>query len=294
MTVEPSASTARANTATREAILRDALQEFETRLASRTRVPANKLGEFFRWSDDMLERESHAVSRILKRFAEAVVESMESPDSADYFLRELDLKAISRDHDWRAIFSTIRAQEDGYEGFKRAVLIKYLQYLSFRKRLVEFVRTGKRGLEDTSEHSRASMDALSFDLLELDNKFEADSIIKRAEGDFVRLPLGESVTIVLPVGRKANIMLAGHAFRLTGAKPPSLIDQNGVMYFLKEGRNIVGRHPESDIVIDPDFSDVSRAHVIVEWDGVAGVALVDLSSCGTFVRADALRPAEDG
>ena len=134
------------------------------------------------------------------------------------------------------------------------------------------------------------MDALSFDLLELDNKFEADSVIKRAEGDFVRLPLGESVTIVLPVGRKANIMLAGHAFRLNGAKPPSLIDQNGVMYFLKEGRNIIGRHPESDIVIDPDFSDVSRAHVIMEWDGVAGVALVDLSSCGTFVRADALRP----
>ena len=40
-------------------------------------------------------------------------------------------------------------------------------------------------------------------------------------------------------------MLAGHAFRLTGARPPSIIDQNGVMYFLKEGRNMVGRHPES-------------------------------------------------
>ena len=117
--------------------IRNALNKFEGRLAERTKVPPNKLGEFLGWSEERLKLESKTVAKVLKRFAEAVVDSMEHPDSADKFLRELDLRSISRDHDWWAIFSTIRAQEAGYEGYKRAVLIKYLQYLSFRKRLIE-------------------------------------------------------------------------------------------------------------------------------------------------------------
>jgi len=109
------------------------LQQFETRLTERTKIPPNKLGEYMSWPEDRLKRESSTVSRVLRRFAEAVVDSMENTGAADRFLQDLDLKSISRDHDWRAIFSTIRAQEAGYEGYKRAVLIKYLQYPELQK-----------------------------------------------------------------------------------------------------------------------------------------------------------------
>ena len=100
-------------------MVQDGPTEFESRLAFRTKVPAERLHEFLSWPIYKLRRESEHVSRVLKRIAEAVVNSMENPASTNAFLRDLDLKSISRDHDWRAIFSTIRAHESGYGGYKR-------------------------------------------------------------------------------------------------------------------------------------------------------------------------------
>ena len=270
--------------------IRDVLHKFESRLAERTKVPPHKLSEFMEWPEERLKLESKTVSQVLKRFAEAVVDSMESPDSADQFLRDLDLRSISRDHDWRAIFSTIRAQEEGYEGYKRAVLIKYLQYLSFRKRLIEYVSASRSGLEETEEYSDITLFALRFSA-------EAEKVTdihgRSMDPNFLRLPLGESVDLEVPHGQEVSVMLAAHVYRLSGDRPPVMMDQNGVSYVMKEGRNMVGRHPEGDVVVDPNFSDVSRAHVIVEWDGSARVRLIDFSSRGTYVHRSALeRPSE--
>ncbi len=269
--------------------IRDALHKFESRLAERTKVPPNKLSEFMEWPEERLKLESKTVSQVLKRFAETVVDSMERPDSADKFLRELNLRSISRDHDWRAIFSTIRAQEAGYEGYKQAVLIKYLQYLSFRKRLIEYVSASRRGLEETKEYSDITLFALRFSA---EAKKVTDEHGRSMDPDFVRLPLGESVDLEVSHGHQISIMLAAHVYRLSGDGPPVMTDQNGVSYVMKEGRNMVGRHPEGDLVVDPNFSDVSRAHVIIEWDGVARLRLIDFSSRGTYVHRCALeRPS---
>jgi len=83
-------------------------------------------------------------------------------------------------------------------------------------------------------------------------------------------------------------MLAAHVFHLQGASPPTLTDQNGVSHALRVGRNTVGRHPEGDIVASSDFNDISRAHLILEWDGAHRVRLIDFSSRGTYVHRDAL------
>jgi hypothetical protein len=101
--------------------------------------------------------------------------------------------------------------------------------------------------------------------------------------DFVRLPLGEPIEIPLPGGRELKLMLAGHMFRVMGATPPILVDQHGVTYFLKEGKNMLGRHPQSDIVANPDFRDISRAHLLIEWQGNHAISVTDLSSRGTFI-----------
>ena len=111
--------------------------------------------------------------------------------------------------------------------------------------------------------------------------------------NFVRLPLGESVDLELEHGHDVSVMLAAHVFRLSGDRPPVLSDQNGVSYVLKEGRNMVGRHPEGDVVADPNFNDISRAHVIIEWDGEGRLRLIDFSSRGTFVHRQALERPSD-
>jgi hypothetical protein len=114
--------------------------DFESRLSSRTKVPAERLSDFLDRNEDKVRQEAKVVSRILKRFAGAVVQSIEKPESMDSSLVELDLKTISRAHDWRAIFSTIRGHEgEDAEQLKRAVLIKYVQYLSFCKRLLDYI-----------------------------------------------------------------------------------------------------------------------------------------------------------
>ncbi len=283
---------------TREGMIQDGPTAFESRLAFRTKVPAERLHEFLNWPVYKLRRESEHVSRVLKRIAEAVVNSMENPASTNAFLRDLDLKSISRDHDWRAIFSTIRAHEGGYDGYKRTVLIRYLQYLSFRKRLLEYIYTRKQGYDE--------MDSYSDELTEYpsplpmpapDPGFNAgdgpvsEDGLRRFTGDFRRMPLGEALEILVCKDEKLDIMLAGHLFRIIGGHPPSLIDQNGVTYFLKDGRNMVGRHPESDVPIDQNFSDVSRAHVIVEWEGTDRIIVIDLSSRGSFIRHKILEAA---
>lgn len=171
--------------------LRNALDKFEHRLSELTKVAANKLGDFMAWSEDRRKLESKAVSKILKRFAAAVVDATENIDHADKFLRELDLRSISRDHDWRAIFSTISAQESGYDGYKRPVLVKYLQDLSFRKRLIEYVSASRRGLEETDEYLDITLFALRFGA----EQAKADPHGRPGDTNFVGLPLGESVDL---------------------------------------------------------------------------------------------------
>jgi len=223
---------------------------------------------------------------------------MENPASTNAFLRDLDLKSISRDHDWRAIFSTIRAHESGYDGYKRTVLIRYLQYLSFRKRLLDYIYTRKQGFDEMDSYADELTEYPSPPPLAApDTGFDSgdgpmsEDGLRRFTGDFRRMPMGEALEIPLAKAEKLDIMLAGHLFRIIGGHPPSLIDQNGVTYFLKDGRNMVGRHPESDVPIDQNFSDVSRAHLIVEWEGTERITVIDLSSRGSFIRRTILEAA---
>lgn len=278
------------------------LSHFERSLQARTKVPLDRLDQYLGLSDQDLRQEVHGVARILKRFAEAVSASVEDPTSAGDFVRELDLRSVSRDHDWRAIFTELREHGGGYEGHKRAAIVKYLQYLSFRRKLLGFIYARRAGLEQTDEFSELALSAVGFDRsFRSPPGFEGEDAAAEGEGPegrrptHMRLPLGEPVEIRLPPDANVELMLAGHMFRLVGTRLPSLVDQNGVMYFLKEGRNVVGRHPESDISVDPNFRDVSRAHLIVEWSGGEELTLTDLSTRGTFIASSAVqRPAPPG
>ena len=88
------------------------------------------------------------------------------------------------------------------------------------------------------------------------------------------------------------IGLARHPFELIAAHEPYLMDSNGVTYFIRKGRNVVGRHPESDVKIDANFSTVSRAHMVLEWDGLRRFQIMDLSTRGTLLPESVLEAAK--
>jgi len=268
------------------------LSEFVSHLSSRTKVPSRRLEEYLTWPDQELRQEVHSVSKLLRRFSKAVVSSMEDTASIDAFWQEVDLKSISRDHDWRSIFSSLRHAGLSHLEHKRAVLVKYLQYLTFRKRLLELICLRK---PDSSSHREAVpgqvLTAGVDDNGSARNEVAPTPIVQHPNGrDFVRLPLGEPIEIPLPAGRELKLMLAGHMFRVVGATPPILVDQHGVTYFLKEGKNMLGRHPQNDIVANPDFRDISRAHLLIEWRVNHAISVTDLSSRGTFIAIQYLVP----
>jgi hypothetical protein len=247
------------------------LVRFESKLAPFTKVPIERAQMYLTWSHDDVRREANGVARVLKRFANAVVSAVENPQRARQFLRTLDLKLITRDHDWRAIFSTMRSNEASGGA--------------------DFILAKKQGLEETDEFDEVNLNPGDSDtsgkrpLFEVPPKVAGDI----AAEQFVRLATGESVAVRLEEGEKVELKLGSHPFRLVHASPPCLMDQNGLMYFLRPGRNMIGRHPESDVALDPDFGNVSRAHLIIERESDAMLRLMDLSSRGTFLRREALQ-----
>ena len=166
----------------------NSMADFEAELARRAKVPAPKLQELLRNNEGQIRQEAEAVTTILKRFAGAVVDSMDNPDGVGSFLRALDLKAISRDHHWRTIFAELRTRDKRFEQHKRVLVIKYLQYLSFRKKLLDYIYERKVGLEETNNHPDLTI-------------FPAPSDPHRLSGgavpasEFSRIPMGESVTV---------------------------------------------------------------------------------------------------
>ena len=86
--------------------------------------------------------------------------------------------------------------------------------------------------------------------------------------EFSRLLIGESLTLAVPRSGSKELMFSRYMFRVLGASHPCLVHQNAGTYFLQQGRNMVEGHPESDVVVDADFHEVSRAHRLL--NGTAG------------------------
>lgn len=255
-------------------------------LSACTKVPPERISEFLDWPPARLHRETRQVGRILVRFAKAVLDSMASSSAGDEFVRSLDLASISRDHDWRVIFSTIRDAPGTDVHFRHQALVKYLQYLGFRKRLLEFIHARRQGLEETANYSGLHYHATT--TLGLPER-EAGAGERFLAGDgraYTRLPLGETVDLHLARQPTYKLVLAGYVLYLHGMRPPMLRDKQGRRYGLRRGRNVVGRHPESDIELDASLSGVSRAHLVLAWDGAERVSVTDLSSTGTLLRVD--------
>lgn len=249
----------------------------EEELSQYTRVPPEALGRYLAWPESTLKQEVNAITTILKRFAKAVVDATSQPENANVFLRELDLRSISQDHDWRHIFEAIQNRSDNDSGYNQTVLIKYLQFLSFRKRLFEFVYARKAGLEDTTAFAQTAL-------------FPSSEAMRKNQGastnPWIRLPMGEAVTVGLSRESSVELRLTKYRLLLLGGDQPVVIDENDNHHPIRCGRNIVGRHPESDIVIRTGSAMVSRAHLLLERSESSDeLTIMDLSSGGTYIQA---------
>ncbi len=266
------------------------LAEFDFALASRTEVPTPKITSLVRLSDEALKDEARAIKKVEMHFVDLVTANMEDPAALGHDLRGLDIKLFSQDHQWRSIMSALREQASDYDDYKKLALVKYMQYLSARQEIVKSISAERQQrvrvpvFPEKPEAQVANQplrDTVGFQLT-------ADKGEKAQSEGFARLPKGEAVAIRLQAGQKLDLSLAGHRFRLLEGSPLRLVGENGDQHTLQQGKNLIGRELGNHVVVDSSYRDVSRKHLLIDFADPRTVRLTDVSSQGTFVRADAL------
>lgn len=242
--------------------------EFENILPARLSQVEN-VERYLGASPAWIRVEGDRIGRTLARFAQAVADAMESPRCAHDFIQRLDLRTVSRDHNWRRIFTELADRDPCFDGHKRTLIIRYLQFLSERKRILDDVEVHGAGLEGTT-------------------KWPAVEVPQGSAGcQFRSLAIGETAAVELSVDHPVSIWMGDVAFSVVGreqpdrpppvsaADPPAqnfrpsrvdLLGPGGYEKQLRLGRNILGRHPECDIVLDSQWRGLSRVHLILEWD----------------------------
>ena len=261
--------------------VRDAtVDDFEVMLAQRADVTGNVRAQVAQLPDVKLDNYSKSVARILNQFAEAVARATTDMSLPDTFVDSFDLRYISRDHDWRAVFSALRDQGAGHRRHKLVAMEKYLQYLATRRDLVEKILADRERLQETAGHDEPTVPGAR-DTTALEPLPDGEPV------ELKRLPNGESVEVELPADGSVRMQLGKHQFSLVGPIP-QLIDENQHAYPLRRGRQSVGRHAECHVRLDANFSNISRIHMLVEWRGQNVLSITDVSSLGTFVDPDAI------
>ncbi len=262
-------------------------RDFEFALAGRTSVPAAKIASLVELPDDSLLKEAEAIRRVEKRFADALSGSLEEVISISPFLKELDLSLISQDHQWRKIVHALNATTRSFEEYKKIALVKYMQYLTARQ---EIVKTLYRNRRSHADRARSDGDGAPEVELRETVIFDLAAHAREgaAQGAFARIPKGETVEIDFRDGQQVGLMLAKHACSIALGDSLAFVDDAGKGSPLRPGKTIVGRDASSDIVINPNYRDVSRKHLIVETDGKTLVRLTDISSHGTSVPPEFL------
>ena len=266
------------------------LGEFQFALASRTEVTTAKISSLVRVSDEALDDEAQAIKKVEKHLVEMMTANVEDQDALAHALQGLDIKLFSQDHQWRSIMSALRGQTSAYDDYKKLALVKYMQYLSARQEIVKSIyaerqqRTRIQPFTDKPDMPAPDQpfrDTVGFELAATNGE-------KSQREGFTRLPKGEVVAIGLQAGQELALSLAGHGFRLLEGSPSRLVGENGDQHILQQGKNLVGRELGNHIVVDGSYRDVSRKHLLIDLSEPRTARLTDVSSHGTFVRADAL------
>ncbi len=217
-------------------------------------------------------RSAHPVSDL------ALVDSLlarlsREPEAADAVLRELGTTFFPVENGWRSLFTRLIQQPRSQPELKRLALEDYRRYLARRE--------AERATGATPLMSRLPPPPAGTQGMERGEETPAPHL--------VRLPVGRPVAVRSPdEHRPFECRLASCvAWIRTGASPLFAIPDYR-SFVLRDGRNLIGREPSGDIVIESRWSDVSRRHLMIDVTDLGRLILTDLSSFGTFVAHEAI------
>ncbi len=267
--------------------------EFEFAVAGRTGLPAQRISALLGMSDEALLKEAEGMRKVEQKFSEAVQRSLEDKTSIGMFMKQQDLAVISQDHDWRHIVQALRKLGSDYDEYRKIALVKYMQYLSARQESVKVVYLARQK-NQAAAHRPAPPPAPSAE--DSTNKLKETVIFdittfspgppKSEEDDLCRLPKGETAEVDLEDGQTMPVSLAKHEFSVARRKGKVVFVQpNSKETDLHSGKNTIGRDASCDVVVEGNYRDISRRHLIIEMSEGDILRFTDLSSLGTSVPA---------
>jgi len=176
-------------------------------------------------------------------------------------------------------------QSKRFDDHKQLALVKYTQYLASRQDVLKEVYAHKQrelGAQNPIETDNQELpfrDTLIFQIPEQPlEELTPERLTRLGRGENIRLPLAAQQSI--------QVVLSRHPFELVNRQGLMFIDEHGNESKLHEGKNVIGRHPESDVTIDSTYRDISRTHLMIHLHGDLTVTLTDLSSHGSFISAE--------
>jgi hypothetical protein len=262
------------------------IADFEFCLSGKTSVPSSKITAMVKCTPKQLQTEAHTIKDIEKRFVSILTRSIEDTNSISRSLKELDTSIFSQDHSWRNIIAALNEGGDEFNPFRRVALVKYMQYLSSRQEIIKYLYSEKKkptAEKQDSVDNNLIDDEQFKDTLVFENTIFQPNSNSKIDGEFERMPKGESVVAILKPNERIIIMLSKHKCEIESNGKICFIDQSNRKHTLDIGRNVIGRDVTSTVAIDPSLRDVSRMHLVIENLGNNSLQLTDLSSHGTYI-----------
>lgn len=257
----------------------DTPKDLEFALSGRTGLPAAKVMELIDASDTALVEEAQVMRRIEETICDVIADTEHEDYSAGVrLLDRQQLQDIYWDNGWRAIMNALSGLDSTANPYKRVGLEKYLQFLANRRQVVQKIYASRHIQNPQLNESAARP------LVDLTTHLSEPS----AEHLFKRLPKGEPIEFRVGENQTLTLLLAKHKFSIVRADDFRFVDDSGSETTLGEGRNVIGRDETSDIIVDEEYRDVSRQHLIVETESTGIVRLTDISSMGTCVPGELL------
>jgi len=256
------------------------LDDFAFSLSGRAQIPADSVTDLMQLSPAELRREATSIRDSERCFVDLLADALKAPGAVGELLGEIDAGFIAEENQWRAIMAALMDETPGFDEYKHLALVKYMQYLAARRDIVKSIYAQRFGGQEPLAAPEPAANGGTRSTLIMEDESGPDT--ESSQIRFQRLPRGQTVTVRAPVDAGLSILLSRHKFQLFAADTPRLTDDNGVNYPLKAGVNVIGRHPENDVVVGGWYRDVSRKHLMVDTSG-DNLNLTDLSTHGTFL-----------
>jgi hypothetical protein len=266
---------------------------FSGYLAERIDVPASRIEELAALDGRAVQREIRHTRRSHKNAVDILVRALETKSRLRYLWGLLDVSKVPDELSWPAILFAVGSAENVAESALRMALTHYVSYLEARREVLESLvresrgmgRSGPRavvpgGLRDRERGARSN---------------PAKSYTSRRHKMYARLPRRRAVNVDLNQRSQVALYLARNRFTLGVAEGKLLLmEQGGINYPLKVGRNLVGRSGQCDIQVSGNHPDLSRQHLLIELTEDFHVRLTDLSTRGTYLPPELLERMDSG